>query len=339
MVRAPGSGPLHDAREDPSGAGASSAGIWQSGSHEACRQLGRQLKTALRQLEGATRQLKTALRRLEGATRQLKTAPPTARESLPTRPPEATSDAPGHHGGRRVPAPRRVGRHQRARAGGGAQRSSGGGRLLRGVRHRSAHGARRLGHARHRLGPRMVGPGGRSRSRGPHRRGHRGGGPGLGGVRPLPALPGRTARAVRPAPARRHRRRPLGRLRPLPGHRPSQPHRRSRHGRPARGGLRRAAGGGHARRHQGLVPARRAGDGVRLRPDRSRGGGRAGCPRRGGDRGRAPGETPRTWPGGWAPRSARPTNSRPRTIPARFPPMRSAGSSRPPGPDRRPRQA
>ena len=38
----------------------------------------------------------------------------------------------------------------------------------------------------------------------------------------------RTARAVRPAPARRDRRRPSGRLRPLPGHRPSQPHRRSR---------------------------------------------------------------------------------------------------------------
>ena len=164
-------------------------------------------------------------------------------------------------------------------------------------------------------------------------------GRGLGGVRPLPALPGGTARAVRPAPARRDRRRPLGRLRPLPGHRLSQPHRDPRRSRPAGGGLRRAAGGGHARPHQGLVPARRAGDGVRLRPDRRRGGGRAGGPRRGGDRGRARGAAPGSGPaaGRRSPLGRRP--GRRRTIPARFPPTRSAGCSRPPVPARPPRQA
>ena len=59
--------------------------------------------------------------------------------------------------------------------------------------------------------------------------GHRGGGPGLGRVRPLPSTAGRDSPGLCvQRPLAGLRRRPFRRFRPLLSRRPSQPHRRSR---------------------------------------------------------------------------------------------------------------
>ena len=311
LVRAAGRRPLHDTREDPSGGGASRTGIWQSRPHEACRQL-----------EGAARQLKTARRQLERAF-------PQPRRRRPVTPPATMAAAvyrrPGELDVADVPVP-----------------AVGPSDALVEVAYCGVCGTDLhmvldgWGTPGHRLRPRVVGPGDRRRRRGPHRHGHCGGGTGLDRVRPLPALPGGTARTVRSAPPRRNRRRPLGRFCPLSGRRSPQPNPRPRRGQPAGGGLRGAAGGGHPRRHSRLVPAGRTRDGVRLRPDRRRGGGRADRPGRGRDRGRALGAAPGSGPpaGCRGPLDRRSRGARPSRPGSRR--RGSAGCSRPPGPAKPP---